>query len=396
MENRDDSKQLKILYVAHERKLGGATKSLIALIDEMILRGHEVCAVVPTSNCPIALELRKRDVRVIACFFGWWVYPLSWNLFLEMAFRFLYMLIGCQVRIVQAKLKKAGFEPDVIHTNSSVTNFGARLAKKYNCPHVWHVREYCDVDYNLGYMTNRKSTWDYMNANSDRMLFISKDVYEYFKDVADKDKSIVVYNGISQEYSVENKCKDSNDLKFLLSANINRSKNQMLVLKAIKILKDKGYTGFHLDVAGTTSIIKDSCLYEEELKAYVDSAGIAQHVSFLGKVGDMISLRAKADVEIVPSKREAFGRVTVEAMLAKMPVIASDSGANSELVVDGVTGKLFACDDEVSLADAMGWYLDNRDYVIHHGQNGYDRACKYFLASENASNIEDIYYELIR
>ena len=52
---------LKILYIAHERKLGGATLSLLAAIDEMRTRGHEIYVMIPVSKCPLAQELQKRD-----------------------------------------------------------------------------------------------------------------------------------------------------------------------------------------------------------------------------------------------------------------------------------------------------------------------------------------------
>ena len=386
-------RNLKILYVAHERKLGGATKSLIALLELMITKGHQVCVLVPTLGCPLAKELTARNIDCIPCFFAWWMYPRSWNILLRFAFECLYSVEGLQVKYIYRRLQKLKFSPDIVHTNSSVTDFGARLAKRIGCRHVWHVREYGDADYNLEYMKDKSETWQFMNENSDRILFISNDVYNYFSGFADKRKSIVVYNGIAQKYLVEKKQKNDKT-EFLLASNINRSKNHMLVLRAVKMLADKGIHNFHLNIAGAATIVKDSKLYEEELKRFVSDNELAGYVSFLGKVDDMIELRKQTDVEIVPSVREAFGRVTVEAMMAGMPVIASASGANVEIVEDEITGILFESNNAGALSDAMSAYIANPQLSTKHGDNGYTRAKRLFTADKNADEVEMCYLDV--
>ena len=90
-------KILNILYVAHERKLGGATLSLLSLIDEMKAKGHEIYVIVPTGNCPLAKELRKRSIPFITVFFGWIQMPSYWNIVLKYCFRLLYFIEPLQV-----------------------------------------------------------------------------------------------------------------------------------------------------------------------------------------------------------------------------------------------------------------------------------------------------------
>ena len=61
---------------------------------------------------------------------------------------------------------------------------------------------------------------------------------------------------------------------------------------------------------------------------------------------------------MVCSNREAFGRVTVEAMFAGNPVLAADSGANIELVQDKKNGRIYKNKDLVDLAEKMQWFID--------------------------------------
>ena len=105
----------------------------------------------------------------------------------------------------------------------------------------------------------------------------------------------------------------------------------------------------------------------------------------------MVGLRQKACVEVVPSEEEAFGRVTVEAMMSRMPVIGSDSGANPELIVSGETGLLFKRGDAESLADQMQRMIENPEMISHMGDQAYERAVTNFGLNKNLDQIEQLY-----
>ena len=85
------------MYVAHERKLGGATLCLLTLIDAMKAKGHTILVIVPTRNCPLALELKKREIPFVSVFFAWIQMPSYWNRITKLCFRFLYLLEPLQV-----------------------------------------------------------------------------------------------------------------------------------------------------------------------------------------------------------------------------------------------------------------------------------------------------------
>lgn len=385
MQNR----KLKILYVAHERKLGGATLCLLTLIDAMKAKGHTVFVIVPTRKCPLALELKKREIPFAPVFFAWIQMPSYWNIITKLCFRFLYLLEPLQVSYIYHIMRDKGF--DLVHSNSSVTDFGARLAEKLNCKHIWHIREFGDADYNLECLKGKEATWQWMNGHSDQFVFISKCVYDYFKKYADSDKSHIIYDGISGDYIIHRDYHEKEKVVFLISGNLVRGKGQMLVLQAANALKKKNYK-FEVWIAGSSSSMSDSKLYERELKSYIDEnlQGIAV---MLGRVSDMKELRKQADVEIVASHKEAFGRVTVEAMLGGMPVIASNTGANPELIIDSVDGFLFQNGDYQSLADKMELFLNNPVGIETMGRQACTEALKQFMAAANAEKVEQLYYE---
>jgi glycosyltransferase involved in cell wall biosynthesis len=86
-------------------------------------------------------------------------------------------------------------------------------------------------------------------------------------------------------------------------------------------------------------------------------------VVFLGaKFGkELHELITYANLVVVPSLGDAFPRVTIEAMAAGVPVVASDVGGIKEMIEDGVTGTKVVPNDSKKLAEAIVLVLSNLD-----------------------------------
>jgi glycosyltransferase involved in cell wall biosynthesis len=104
--------------------------------------------------------------------------------------------------------------------------------------------------------------------------------------------------------------------------------------------------------------------------------GVADRVEFLGAVSDeaLLRLYAGALAVLYAPFDEDFGYVTLEAFLARKPVVtALDSGGPLEFVDDGVNGAV--CRPEPSaIADVIGYLHAHRDYAAALGEAGYARA----------------------
>jgi glycosyltransferase involved in cell wall biosynthesis len=107
-----------------------------------------------------------------------------------------------------------------------------------------------------------------------------------------------------------------------------------------------------------------------------EESGIADRLTFLGSVQDdaLIELYAGALAVVYPPFDEDFGYVTLEAFLARKPVITcTDSGGPNEFVVDGVNG--FVCEpDAEALAVAINTLAQDRRRTAAMGDAGHQAA----------------------
>jgi glycosyltransferase involved in cell wall biosynthesis len=107
-----------------------------------------------------------------------------------------------------------------------------------------------------------------------------------------------------------------------------------------------------------------------------EQCGVTDRVSFLGSVGDddLIGLYAGALAVVYPPFDEDFGYVTLEAFLARKPVVTcSDSGGPNEFVVHGVNGFVSSPDPD-ELADAIRTLDADRPRAAAMGDAGHDVA----------------------
>jgi glycosyltransferase involved in cell wall biosynthesis len=84
----------------------------------------------------------------------------------------------------------------------------------------------------------------------------------------------------------------------------------------------------------------DNPAYLRELHDLVRALGLGEAVTFLGERGDVPRIMRALDVLLVPSWEEPFGRAMIEAMAMETPVVATARGGPSEVIADGVTGRL--------------------------------------------------------
>ncbi|MBI4507924.1 MAG: glycosyltransferase family 4 protein, partial [Chloroflexi bacterium] len=109
-----------------------------------------------------------------------------------------------------------------------------------------------------------------------------------------------------------------------------------------------------------------------ELERLAEESGVAQRVVFAGtKVGEELATYYRAcDVFVMPSIKEGFGIVFLEAMAFGKPVVGGNHGGTPEAVQDGVTGFLVQYGDESALADRLSLLLRDAELRARMGEAG--------------------------
>jgi glycosyltransferase involved in cell wall biosynthesis len=113
-----------------------------------------------------------------------------------------------------------------------------------------------------------------------------------------------------------------------------------------------------------------------------------ERVHLLGRVPDVAAWLCRASLLVHPVRWEGFGLALLEAMLASLPVVATNVSSIPEIVVDGETGLLVAPNDPRALAAAINRVVDDpSDY----GERGRERAQQDFSVAKMADRTLAVY-----
>jgi glycosyltransferase involved in cell wall biosynthesis len=135
--------------------------------------------------------------------------------------------------------------------------------------------------------------------------------------------------------------------------------------------------------------------FDHELRRRARHHGIADRVHLLGEKRRPLEHLAETEVSLVPSPREAFGRVTLESLALGLPVIASTDGGATELIEHGVCGALVDVRDPSAIADALARYARDRSLLAAHGAAAVERARAIIDGPHGAASTITVLEELI-
>lgn len=149
-------------------------------------------------------------------------------------------------------------------------------------------------------------------------------------------------------------------------------KGQHILLEAIA-----NKPGVHAVLVGAALFGEDA--YEAQLREQVTALGIEDRVHFLGFQSDIPGLMRAMDIIAHTSiASEPFGRVIVEAMLARRPIIATAAGGALEIITDSVDGSFVEPGNVRALADKIDMLRENPAVANELVVRAYATACANF------------------
>lgn len=355
---------ISVLIVFHDSNIGsGATKSMLDLVGSWITSKEiSITAMLPYEGSA-SKKLREMNVNTIIC--KYYNVRVNCNSTFYERKREQFKRVISIVSAISAIIKSKKLEYDYIYSNTGAIYVGYDLSRILKARHIWHVREFGCLDQERIQYDGEKKYCKKLN-NSNRIIAISYSIKKYLISIGVQDSKIsVVYNDVhSTELCERITSQEKNHFEILSCGGIQKNKGHLDVIKAVEII-NKNNCCTNLLIAGNINTP-----YFPVLEEYVQKHELQSSVKFCGFVNDMNELREKCDIAVIASTKEAFGRVTIEAMLSKMLVIGANAGGTAELINDKENGLLFEPRDVKSLVNkitfAMGHWKD-MSLVIESG-----------------------------
>lgn len=342
--NKNIIKKTLITFFSHSSNLGGAERSLIELIKELKDKDINSHVVLPDKG-PIQKKLDQLNIPYDIVNLNWWAnfkHKTPNDIGVDNS--------NSYKNLVNYLPKLSLINPDLIYSNTIVSPWGAVASKFLNKLHIWHIREYGNLDHKLIFNIGYKKTINFIEKNSDLIITNSKSVSDHISKYLKNKKTKVIYNYIKipQKASlnkIKNPFIEKDSLKIIICGNVSPGKNQLEGIKAVDdLIRSK--TNVELLILGTVADQK----YFEKISNYIKKNKLKNKIHIINFVNNPYPYIKKSDIVLIPSIKEAYGRTAVEGMILKKVVIASSEGGTKEIIQNGKTGYIYKINDIESLS----------------------------------------------
>ncbi|WP_031362078.1 glycosyltransferase family 4 protein [Caballeronia sordidicola] len=378
---------MRVLAVDQSGVLGGAELSLLEVMKSM--RGTNETVLFDDGPFRIALEAVGVKVDVLD---GAALGNLSKDGGMK---RPGAGMIGGLMGLVRGTLAKSR-NADVIYVNTQrAMVVGAIAGLISRRPVVWHLRDIVSPEH-FGKTQLTIIKWctklmlERVIANSTASAAALTALTRLKEERLD-----VVFNGISAEPFTQLESVAQHELRarfglprdaFLVGSfsRLARWKGQHILLEALLEAPE-----MHAVLVGAALFGEDA--YEAELRAYVLEHGLTDRVHFLGFQHDIAACMKAVDVVTHTSiSPEPFGRVIIEGMLAKRPVVAARAGGVTDIIEDRENGIMCTPGDVRALAGALGELSADAGLRNRLVEQGYANAINRFGTERYVESVQKI------
>lgn len=395
---------MKILYLHSDPTISGSSIALLNIIKRLKSR-NTIEVFLPRADLGMGEQLAKLNIKCIAVPFGLSWYPRfkkTWMLYKNI--RPMVYFLRDRIHEKHAELsfeeEVKTFQPDIIHTNVGPILFGYKVALKYRIPHVWHLREYQDLDFGAHFFPTKNIFIKAINSKATHNIAITEGVFNHFHLSDKKDK--VIYDGVIDITKKVTYSKESpfNEPYFLyVSGALSLKKGALDAAKAfIRFsVKHKGYKLIYVCRYYTRDY-----LYME-IQDMVKASHLEEKVLFLGKKEpkEVYNLMHHAEAFLMLSNFEGFGFTTAEAMYNRCLVIGKDTAGTKEQFDNG----LKQCHKEIGFrvsniietVRTMEYIVDclPEEEKVRIKKDGYDVVTSLYTIDNNVHLINETYKEVL-
>ena len=366
---------MKILQTCGSHSWGGLEMETLKISAALADNGAEVTLLCPHDST-LYEQAQKQGITVIPMF--------NKNVF-----------ILNNILTLKKLLKKSEF--DIIHTQLShdlwtmvpAMKLAATKSKFFMSKHVASRLRKKDIFH--------KFLYGQLDGIITISNFIRKNVIETCP--IDPKKVETIYNGIPDEFMDtgnldKNKLRnefniDSKTVIVGLVGRLTLMKGHIEFLRAARMILDKGIINVIFMAIGGASFGEED--FEKEVLDLARELKLGEYFIYTGFRSDIQDCMASFDILAFPSHKESFGNTLVEGMLCGLPVVASNSGAVPEIVIENETGYLVPPKDPAGLSEKMEKMINAPHIRAKFGETGRKVAKEKFLFSGYISALEKKY-----
>ena len=134
--------------------------------------------------------------------------------------------------------------------------------------------------------------------------------------------------------------------------------------------------------------------YFEKVMAYIHKYHLEENITYLGEIKNVKNMLSKMDISCVCSQREAFGRVTVESVLGGCLVVGAKSGATTELLTDGLDGRLYEYGSVEDFSKQLGIAIKDLNVFKQNMKKSQNKMATEYSLHKNIQSIIEVYKKL--
>ena len=373
---------MNVLLIELNESYGGSVAFLLDVINFYIERNYNVSLII-NKNANWSDKLRHKRIKVFKLRSYPWVrsMDMKWSITNDLKAGFKAILnflseIKIYFLILLCKY-------DHVYINTAIYPSGYLSCRLLNVFQVLNLHEFLDLDHRLQFIWP-KFAETFLNF-SKAILFNSSLVrMHFFSRIPKKHLDLLIRNGFDvAKFKKHGKYVSGGQIKIAILGRLVKSKGQMDLVLAAAYLKKWGITNFIIEVYG--DINED---YAQIIKSKILFNSLQDLVILKGFCVDIHSLLSEVDILCVCSRYEAFGRVTLEGMLASCCVVGAKAGTTANLINNFSNGILYEVGDPLSLANVLSELILSPYKIQELGERGREFANENFSIGAMYTDLE--------
>jgi glycosyltransferase involved in cell wall biosynthesis len=345
----------KVLLISHSQKVGGAEKCLVELASGLLKCKFNVCVVLPSKNDNYTL-FNKIGCSIMILPYPWWVSEISNKLNLFQKIRKYLSFIKAIITFFKIIDK---FKPDIVISNTICVPFGAIVSKVRKKKHYFFIHELGREDHGLKFDLGINLSAKIISYCSNMVFVNSGFVFNYYSNFINKSKLKVINIDVPVNNYLQKKITIEDDyVDLFVIGQIQAAKCQMDAILAHEILINRGIKSRLYIIGNRTNNI-----YYNQLLEYINN-NLIPNILFFDHLDDPFIYITNKSIGIICSEYEAFGRITIEFMKLKIPIIAKYAGNNINLVKHNINGLTYSRNKIDELVECILLYHNYQNLKI--------------------------------